>query len=272
MRTPSQLSALVTGGNRGLGFAIVRLLAQVGVTVTLASRTLERGKAAAEELAKEGLDVDFTVLDATKQDTIRSAARFMKEKHKGCDILICNAGVNFKNEFTAEVARKTSATNFEGVQNCCDIFFEEGALKQNARCIVVSSRAGDKRKLGEKPQNRIRTAHLSIPQLHELYDDYVQSIEGDTVTEDGWLRNTYAVSKIFATKLMKIYARDEARKAQNLQFYACCPGWTRTEMAGYHAPKRPEEGADTPFYLATAPQEELKNGGFYAERRLLKNY
>ncbi len=52
-----QRVAIVTGANRGIGLEVVRQLAQKGMTVILGARDLEKGKAAAEKLAKEGLQV-----------------------------------------------------------------------------------------------------------------------------------------------------------------------------------------------------------------------
>jgi NAD(P)-dependent dehydrogenase (short-subunit alcohol dehydrogenase family) len=56
--------ALVTGGNRGLGYETCRQLAQLGLKVLLGARDLNKGKSAAYQLnEKEGLDVIFYHLD-----------------------------------------------------------------------------------------------------------------------------------------------------------------------------------------------------------------
>jgi NAD(P)-dependent dehydrogenase (short-subunit alcohol dehydrogenase family) len=44
-----------------------------------------------------------------------------------------------------------------------------------------------------------------------------------------------------------------------------CPGWIRTDMGGQQAPLSPEEGADTPVWLATLP-DDGPSGGFFRER------
>ena len=46
---------------------------------------------------------------------------------------------------------------------------------------------------------------------------------------------------------------------------AACPGWVRTEMGGAGAPKSVAQGADTPVWLATLP-DDGPTGGFFRDR------
>ena len=57
--------ALVTGGNRGLGLAFVRGLAEAGADVVFVSRDAERNAAAVATLADEGLKVQAFEVDIT---------------------------------------------------------------------------------------------------------------------------------------------------------------------------------------------------------------
>lgn len=63
--------ALVTGGNRGIGFEICRQLAQKGIKVILTARNQQKGRVAAEKLQKEGLDVVYHQLDVTDEESIK---------------------------------------------------------------------------------------------------------------------------------------------------------------------------------------------------------
>ncbi len=55
--------ALVTGANRGIGFEVSRQLAGKGIYVLLTSRDDAKGKAAAQRLSANGLDVTHYQLD-----------------------------------------------------------------------------------------------------------------------------------------------------------------------------------------------------------------
>ena len=61
-----QRVALVTGGNRGIGYASGRSLAQRGITVILGVRDPSKGATACSSLQGEGLDVNFELLEVTE--------------------------------------------------------------------------------------------------------------------------------------------------------------------------------------------------------------
>ena len=66
--------ALVTGGNRGIGFEVCRSLAREGLTVLLGSRNPSLGRGAATELAAEGLDVRLEVIDVAIEESVKALA------------------------------------------------------------------------------------------------------------------------------------------------------------------------------------------------------
>jgi NAD(P)-dependent dehydrogenase (short-subunit alcohol dehydrogenase family) len=85
--------ALVTGGNRGLGLAFVRGLAEAGADVVFVSRDADRNAAAVAELAKEGLEVRAFEVDITAKDGPRLAVAGAVERLGGLDLLLNNAGL-----------------------------------------------------------------------------------------------------------------------------------------------------------------------------------
>lgn len=85
--------ALVTGGNRGLGLAFVRGLAEAGADVVFVSRDADRNAAAVAELARDGLDVKAFEVDITAQDGPDAAIEGAVERLGGLDLLLNNAGL-----------------------------------------------------------------------------------------------------------------------------------------------------------------------------------
>jgi NAD(P)-dependent dehydrogenase (short-subunit alcohol dehydrogenase family) len=96
--TPFDLAgraALVTGGGRGLGKEMARLLAQAGAELAICSRTESQIKASAQELAREtGVRVEPFVADVGKRPDAERLAREVVACLGKVDILVCNAGWN----------------------------------------------------------------------------------------------------------------------------------------------------------------------------------
>ncbi|MFC0038245.1 SDR family oxidoreductase [Actinomadura rayongensis] len=83
---------LITGANKGIGFATAREIAQRGHTVLLGARDEEKGRAAEKALAGEG-DVRYIRLDVTEQATIDAAGARIEEEHGRLDVLVNNAAI-----------------------------------------------------------------------------------------------------------------------------------------------------------------------------------
>lgn len=99
--------ALITGANKGIGFATAKLLLQKGYYVYLGSRTIQNGAEALEKLAAEGLtNVEVVQIDVTNDDSVKLASEEIGKNARGLDILINNAGINGGNDpYTALEAR-----------------------------------------------------------------------------------------------------------------------------------------------------------------------
>src|SRR5689334_23628112 len=87
--------ALVTGGNKGLGKAMARGLAECGADVLISSRHEVELKAALEEiLAGTGRNGAYFVADMAQRPDVKKLAHYALEKMGKVDILINNAGMN----------------------------------------------------------------------------------------------------------------------------------------------------------------------------------
>ncbi|MGL5877383.1 MAG: SDR family NAD(P)-dependent oxidoreductase [Xenococcaceae cyanobacterium] len=86
----SQKIALITGGNRGIGFAISQGLVDAGFKVIIGSRSLDKGKEAVEKLNSK--QVSAVEIDIADDDSIDRAFKELNGRINHLDVLINNAG------------------------------------------------------------------------------------------------------------------------------------------------------------------------------------
>lgn len=267
--------AVVTGGNKGIGLAIVRALCkQFEGDVYLTARDTERGEAAVKDLTSEGLKPKFQQLDINDISSITRAAAFFKDAYGGVDVLVNNAGIAFKNADPtpfAIQAEVTLKTNFFATRDMLTQFLP--LIKAGGRVVNVSSFVGSRTLNGcsKELQERFRSEDITEDELVGLMQRFVEKTKTEEHKKDGWPETAYGVSKTGLTTLSMILARrlSKERPHDEILLNACCPGWVRTDMAGDKAPKSPDEGAITPVYLALLPQGATEpHGRFVSEKEV----
>lgn len=265
--------AVVTGSNKGIGLAIVRALCkQFPGDVYLTSRDPSRGQAAVAQLQQEGLRPLFHQLDIDDLQSIRALRDFLKEKYGGLNVLVNNAGIAFKVQDTTPFpvqAEVTLKTNFFGTRNVCTELLP--LMKPYGRVVNVSSMVSSSALKGcsQELQQKFRSDTITEEELVQLMTKFVEDTKKNVHQKEGWPNTAYGVSKIGVTVLSRIQARllDEKRKGDHILLNACCPGWVRTDMAGPKATKSPEEGAETPVYLALLPSNaDAPHGQFVSDK------
>src|SRR3954452_4950701 len=101
-------TALVTGGNSGIGLAIARALGLAGAAVILVARRADELVDAAAALSRDDIAAQWVSCDLAQTSAISSVTTQLREKGGIVDILVNAAGANLRQPF-AEV----SAANFD---------------------------------------------------------------------------------------------------------------------------------------------------------------
>src|SRR5579863_922460 len=94
MRNFTGSVALITGGNKGLGFEIARQLGKQGVRVVIGSRDPASGEAAAAKLRDEKIDARSVKLDVVNAADVAALPAFFQKNYSRLDILVNNAGTS----------------------------------------------------------------------------------------------------------------------------------------------------------------------------------
>ncbi|XP_057534903.1 uncharacterized protein LOC130813162 [Amaranthus tricolor] len=271
--------AVVTGGNRGIGFEVSRQLANHGMTVVLTSRDTEVGIEAVKVLQEVGLPVEFHQLDIVNPQSIKDFADWIQLTHGGLDILVNNAGVNFNvgSENSVERAEQVINTNYYGTKHVIDAMIPlMRPSPSGARIVNVSSRLGRLNGKKSRIDNDALREQLSNDELltEELIDDtlktFLEQVKDGTWTSGGWpqTQTDYSMSKI----AINCYTRFLAKKlpdnpeGEKICINCFCPGWVKTAMTGWHGNISVEDAADTAVWLALLPGQPA-SGKFFAERR-----
>ena len=136
--------ALISGGSRGVGFALARQLVERGARVVISARTERRLLASQKKLKEQGGEVEAVVGDVGKWEDARKMVERAIEKFGRLDILINNAGVSMRGEFAQlapEVCERVVATNLMG-----SIYLSRAGIKylkeSQGHLVFISSIAG----------------------------------------------------------------------------------------------------------------------------------
>jgi len=227
--------AVVTGGNRGIGFEICRGLARNELQVVLTCRDAKKGEDAAGRLRGEGLDVVSRVLDVTSEAEAKELAAWLELRYGRLDALVNNAGILIDPKGTRvlalelEVLRRTMETN------------AYGALIVSQALVPLMKRGG---------YGRIVNMSSILGQLQDMHAQ----------------TPAYRMSKTALNALTRIMAAE--LHGTGIKVNSMSPGWVRTEMGGSSAPRSIEEGADTAVWLATLP-DDGPSAGFFMDRKAI---
>ncbi|XP_056021918.1 carbonyl reductase [NADPH] 1-like [Ostrea edulis] len=273
----SKKVAVVTGSNKGIGYAIVRgLCKQFDGDVYLTARKEELGQEAIKSLNSEGLSPKFHQLDITDQASIDRLRDFLKSNYGGLDILVNNAGMAYKQASTApfaEQAEVTNNTNYFGTLAVCEAMFP--LLRPHARVVNVSSifSTFTIKKCSNEVKEKFLNKKLTTKELSGLMNDFIQAAKNGNHTSKGYPDSAYGMSKVGVSALSEIQHRQlSADPREDVIVNACCPGFVDTDMSSHKGRKTIDQGADTPVYLALLPPGSKSPAGNFVSEREIKNW
>ncbi len=116
-------TAMVTGGTRGIGYAIVKMYLENGASVALCGSRQETVDKALEKLRAENPEYKVIGLcpDLQKPEEVEKAVATVKEAFGSLDIMVSNAGVSARDslyDYKPEDFAKTMSLNVNAVFNC----------------------------------------------------------------------------------------------------------------------------------------------------------
>lgn len=224
-------TALVTGGNRGIGLAICEGLTDRGLHVVMGSRDEANGEEAAAPIRQRGGSVRVEQLDVAESASIEGCAERLHADDVAVDVLVNNAGVYPEAnvlETSLDQLDQAWTVNTRGPWLLVKAFVPGMIERGYGRVVNVSSGSGS---FGEG----LDTNHAA-----------------------------YSASKA-ALNALTMMLDDALPHGPDVKVNSMGPGWVHTRMGGEAAPRTPEEGADTALWLATLP-EDGPSGGFFRDR------
>ena len=137
--------AAITGGARGIGYAVAERMLKSGASVVLWDVTADRLKSSQAELSKLG-KVETCVVDITDEAQVLAAADAAVKALGKIDILVNSAGITGPNQKTWEYSskdfRQVQDINLIGTFHCCKAVIAPMMKADYGRIINIASIAG----------------------------------------------------------------------------------------------------------------------------------
>ncbi|XP_012257463.2 carbonyl reductase [NADPH] 3-like [Athalia rosae] len=262
----NQRVAVVTGANKGIGFAIVKgLLEKFDGIVYLTARDEARGLAAVEELKNAGFHPRFHQLDVVDDASIERFKNYINETYGGLDILVNNAGIMYLDDApgsSEERAVDTLEVNYFGLLNVSNALFP--LLRPHARVVQMSSSLGLLSMIpGEELRAKLSRPDLTEPELSQMMRDYIELVKTNAHEAAGWPSNEYIVSKVGVAALSRIQQRAfDSDSREDIAVNTAHPGYVNTDLTKHLGVLSPERGAVSSIFAALLPNDTDIKGKF----------
>lgn len=235
---------LITGASDGIGKATARGLAAAGARVVIAGRNPTKTERAASEISQQtGSDrVEHLIADVSSQQQVRDLAAAFLQRHDRLDVLVNNAGALFTNRReTVDGLEMTFALNHLAYFLLTNLLLDALTASAPARIVNVAS----------SYQHPVDLDDLQNTRSYNGWDAYGQSKLANILF-------TFELARRLAGTGVTANALNPGFVDSNFQRAA---GLT---MRGHLTP---EQGAQTPVYLATSPAVAGVTGEYFDSKR-----
>jgi NAD(P)-dependent dehydrogenase (short-subunit alcohol dehydrogenase family) len=211
-------AALITGGSSGIGLAIARALGEDGYRLTISARRPDKLEAAANELRKQGVDVEAVPANMANEEEIRGIVAAHKDRLGRLDVLVNNAGIGIGGAVADAETKKLDLQ-----------------LDVNLRAVYLLARE-------------------SIPLLKEAGAEHRKALMANTASiagkhGQGWLA-AYSATKFGVVGLSQ--ALHKELSSDGIQVTAICPAFVATPMTDWVEGQVPKEEMIQPEDIAEA--------------------
>ncbi|CAI9101767.1 OLC1v1039177C1 [Oldenlandia corymbosa var. corymbosa] len=285
-----QKIAVVTGGNKGIGFEICKQLTSQGVTVVLTARDEKKGNEALEKLLKDSgisdKNVIFHQLDVMNPDSIASLVEFIKSKFGKLDILVNNAGViglevegdatilreiisgdefrvhgkeapKIKSDGkiiqTYEMAEECLETNYYGVKRMTEAFIPLLQSSALPRIVNLSSFLGKLLLISNEWAQGVLSdgENLTEERVDEVVAQFLKDFKDGSAQTKGW-PTAFTPYKVSKAALNG-YTRVLSKKYPDFCINCVCPGYCKTDINCNTGFLTSAVGAEGPVMLVLLP-------------------
>lgn len=158
-------TAIVTGGNRGLGRSIALALAEAGANLVVVGRDQNRNEVVVQEIKNLGRNAMGFSVDLSRINSIQQFVQNVQESFGTIDILVNNAGVSATNlalDITEEEWDKVMNVNVKSLFFCSQAVAKVMKQQGGGKIINVSSVVGAVGDVGISPYTASKAAVINL--------------------------------------------------------------------------------------------------------------
>ncbi|KAI0368449.1 NAD-P-binding protein [Pilatotrama ljubarskyi] len=263
---------LVTGGNAGIGFAIIRHLLRRGAKVYMAARSEQKAKAAIERLQADASasgsgEVHWLKLDLSDPRDVKQAAEEFMRKEKRLDVLVNNAALLLV----------PSAKSKDGIQDIVMVNYIGACVLTRALLPMLKQTAGE-------PSSDVRVVFLNSARHYHCSSDVrfrnLEDLNRDFEDTSFPQLLRYSHTKIMQLLFVRELQRRLDREGVPILLIAVDPGEVNTEGVQAYANSvgpilspiyrlianltftTPAKGAYGPVFAAASPIPRAKRDAY----------